>query len=76
RAFADGNDDLEEGSAIGFNGFGDFAMNIIFVYYIKSGSDILGTQTAINLEILKQFNEKGLEMAFPTQTILAQVQNS
>ncbi|MEM6278888.1 MAG: mechanosensitive ion channel family protein [Verrucomicrobiota bacterium] len=76
RAIAEGNDDLEEGPAIGFNGFGDFAMNIIFVYYIKSGSDILGTQTAINLEILKQFNEKGLEMAFPTQTILAQVQDS
>lgn len=76
RSIAEGNDDLEDGPAIGFNGFGDFAMNIIFVYYIKKGADILGTQTAINLAILKEFNEKGLEMAFPTQTILAQMQDS
>ncbi|MEM7602359.1 MAG: mechanosensitive ion channel family protein [Verrucomicrobiota bacterium] len=76
RAIADGNEDIEDGPAIGFNAFGDFAMNIIFVYFIKKGGDILGTQTAVNLEILKQFNEKGLEMAFPTQTILAQVENS
>ena len=51
-------------------------MNILFVYYIRNGSDILGAQTAVNLEVLKQFNEKGLDMAFPTQTILAQVENS
>ncbi|MEM9281219.1 MAG: mechanosensitive ion channel family protein [Verrucomicrobiota bacterium] len=76
RSIAANNDDLEENITVGFNEFGDFAMNLIFVYFIRKGADIMGTQTAINLEILKRFNEKGLEMAFPTQTILAQVDNS
>ena len=45
------------------------AMNIMFIYYIKKGRDIAGTQTEINMEILKQFNDNGLEFAFPTQTL-------
>jgi MscS family membrane protein len=63
-------DDLEENLSVGFNQFGDFALNVIFVYRITKGSDILGTQTAINLAILKRFTDEGLELAFPTQTIL------
>ena len=54
---------------IGFNGFGDFAMNILFIYYIRPGADILGTQNTINLAILGRFNAEGLSFAFPTQTI-------
>jgi MscS family membrane protein len=63
------NKDLEENISVAFNAFGDFSLGIIYIYYIKKDSDILGTQTAINLEILKQFGANGLEMAFPTQTI-------
>lgn len=70
RAIAAANESLEEKVVTGFTGFGDFAQTILFIYYIKAGSDIVGTQTEINLEILRQFNAKGLEMAFPTQTIL------
>ena len=55
--------------SIGFNAFGDFAMNVLFVYYIEPGNDILGTQTSINTQILERFNAEGLEFAFPTQTI-------
>ncbi len=62
-------DGVEEKVVIGFNGFGDFAMNILLIYYVSKGADILGTQTNINLEILKRFNEAGLEFAFPTQTL-------
>ncbi len=60
---------VEEKIVVGFNGFGDFAMNILFIYYISKGADIVGTQTSINLEILKQFAAAGLEFAFPTQTL-------
>ena len=60
---------LEEKVLVSFNAFGDFAMNILFVYYIKAGEDILQTQTDINTEILNQFNKNKLEFAFPTQTI-------
>ncbi len=59
----------EEKTIVSFNGFGDFAMNIMFIYYIKSGESVADTQTEINLEILRLFNEKGLEFAFPTQTL-------
>ena len=56
--------------AAGFNGFGDFALNILFIYYVKPDSHWLDTQTLVNKEILRRFNKEGLEFAFPTQTIL------
>lgn len=67
------NDKLEENVIIGFDAFNDFSLNINFKYYIIKGSDILGTQTQVNLEILKRFNAEKLEFAFPTQTIFATV---
>ncbi|PIE86259.1 MAG: transporter [Bacteroidia bacterium] len=67
---------LEEKTLCSFNGFGDFSLNILLIYYIKKGEDILETQTEINLEILKQFNQAGLEFAFPTQTIFTQAQQN
>ncbi len=63
------NDNTEEDCYVSFNSFGDFALGILFIYYIKKGADILGTQSEINLQILKHFNENKLEFAFPTQTI-------
>ena len=56
--------------AAGFNGFGDFSLNILFIYYVKADSHWLDTQTLVNKEILRRFNKEGLEFAFPTQTIL------
>jgi len=64
------NQDIQEKHFIAFNGFGDFSLNLKFIYYIKKGSDILKTQTDINLEILTRFNKEKLDFAFPTQTIL------
>ncbi len=65
---------LDEKVLTAFNAFGDFAMNILFIYYILPGNDILQTQTDINLRILKDFTAAGLDFAFPTQTILAEVE--
>ncbi len=62
--------DLEDNLAVGFNEFGDFSLNLVFVYRITKGSDILATQTSINLAILRRFADEGLDLAFPTQTIL------
>lgn len=59
----------EDEALVSFNSWGDFSLGIFVAYYIKSGEDILQTQTDINLEILTRFNEKGLEFAFPTQTL-------
>jgi MscS family membrane protein len=56
-------------SKIGFGSFGDYALGLTCIYYIRSGEDIMGTQTEINLAILDQFDAAGLVMAFPTQTV-------
>ncbi len=69
KKIGEDNPNTEEKLITSFNGFGDFAMNIMFIYYISKGADIANTQTEINMEILRQFNENGLEFAFPTQTI-------
>ncbi|MFT5602167.1 MAG: MscS family membrane protein [Parvicella sp.] len=61
---------------LGFNTFGDFAIGITFIYYIKPGLDNLAIQSKINLDILTYFNERGLEFAFPTQTIYTKNETS
>ncbi|PIP80687.1 MAG: transporter [Gammaproteobacteria bacterium CG22_combo_CG10-13_8_21_14_all_40_8] len=53
---------------ISFNAFGDFSLNVMFIYYIQRGESYATVQSEMNLEILKQFNLAGLEFAFPTQT--------
>lgn len=63
------HDSLEEKVITGFNAFGDFAMNVMLIYYIRKGEDIVGAQSDINLEILTRFNAAGLDFAFPTQTL-------
>lgn len=69
---ADHKDLIEEDVSVGFNAFGDFSLGIIFIYFIKKESDILQTQTVMNLDILRRFTAEGLDMAFPTQTVLHQ----
>lgn len=63
----------EQECVVYFDSFGDFSLNIQFTYYIKKGTDYwyLGPNHT-NMQILKKFNEAGLEFAFPTQTIITQ----
>jgi MscS family membrane protein len=65
----DENENLEENTVISFTEFGDFALGILFIYYINKEADIMGTQTEVNLEVKKRFEELAIEMAFPTQTV-------
>jgi MscS family membrane protein len=60
---------IKDDFVAGFNGFGDFSLNILFIYYVKPEGHWLDTQTLVNKEILRRFNKEGLEFAFPTQTI-------
>jgi len=64
------NPRVEDKVLISFNGFNDSSLNILFIYYIKTkeGADILDTQSEVNTEVLRRFNENGLEFAFPTMT--------
>ncbi len=54
-----------------FNRFDDSALNFDVVYYVESnGYDkYADSQQEINLKIMEKFEEKGIEMAYPTQTI-------
>ena len=64
-----GQDAITNDYAAGFNEFGDFSLNILFMYYVKPESHWLDTQTLVNKEVLRRFNKEGLDFAFPTQTI-------
>lgn len=69
REIAGAHGGLTDDTKCAFTGFGDSAMSITFIYYIKKEADIMQTQTEINLAILDRFTAEGLDMAFPTQTI-------
>lgn len=57
-----------------FDSFGDFSLNVKFVYYITKGEDVFAINSKINFEILERFNKAGLDFAFPTQTVFAKVE--
>ncbi|MEA2065426.1 MAG: mechanosensitive ion channel family protein [Patescibacteria group bacterium] len=61
-----------EYSRVHFNSFGDYSLTFQIVYYILSGdyTVFMDTQQSINLKIIEKFNQEGIEIAFPTQTIL------
>lgn len=52
-----------------FSGYGDFSLNIKFIYWVKDVSKFPETNSNVNLDILHAFNNAGLEFAFPTQTL-------
>ncbi len=60
-----------------FAKYGDFSLNFEFVYYVISSdyNKYMDIQQAINLEIYKDFEEKGIEFAYPTQTLLMSMLN-
>ena len=58
-----------------FSDFADSALIISFIYFIKKSSpDFMESTSLVNMEILTRFNEKGLNFAFPTQTIYLQTE--
>lgn len=59
----------EEKVLISFTEFGDSALNILFIYYIKKGEDILEVKDRINILILEKFNRARLDFAFPSMSI-------
>lgn len=54
-----------------FSQYGDFSLDFEIVYYVL-GSDynvFMDAQQKINLEIFQQFQQAGIEFAYPTQTV-------
>jgi len=54
-----------------FNEFLDAALNILVIYWYTPPNywDFMAFNQRINLEILRRFNDEGIEFAFPTQTL-------
>jgi MscS family membrane protein len=65
--------EIEKDTVAVFSDFGDFALIITYIYYIKKDLDIRESSSKVNFEILNNFNYAGLNFAFPTQTVYANV---
>ena len=54
-----------------FTEFADSSLNFELVYYIdtRDYTVALNAQQNINLSIMKSFAERGIEFAFPSQTV-------
>ncbi len=59
-----------------FKGFGDFALTFEAVYFVLTSDYVvyMDIQQAINLELFRQFEERGIEFAYPTQVLHVQQQ--
>lgn len=63
------NPGVEDEIIVSFNEFKASELNLLYIYYIKKESDINEIKNQINIEILRQFNDAGLQFAFPTLTV-------
>ena len=54
-----------------FSSYGDFSLNFEIVYYVLSSdyNKYMDIQQAINLTIYEEFEKRGIEFAYPTQTL-------
>ncbi len=69
RQIVSETDAIEDNHYAWFGSFGDFALGVSLIYYIKKEASVVDTQTEVNLKILRKFGEAQLDMAFPTQTL-------
>lgn len=63
--------ELAELDQVHFTEFGDFSLKFLVIYYVRVAdyNKYLETQETINFAIKESFEEEGIEMAFPTQTL-------
>ncbi|MCP5432816.1 MAG: mechanosensitive ion channel family protein [Alphaproteobacteria bacterium] len=57
-----------------FAAYGDFSLNYEIVYYVQSPEygDYMDRQQAINLKIMRDFAARGIEFAYPTQSVFVE----
>ena len=70
RKIVDDHPHTDEDLTVWFSGFGDFSLNVNCNYHINKQGHWANTPSEINLSILKEFSDKNLDMAFPTQTVI------
>lgn len=57
-----------------FNEFGDFALKILVIYWIKSFDFYLSSIHDVNMKIKERFEKEGIGFAYPTQSIYLEKQ--
>jgi len=67
--------DLER---VHFKEFGDFQLQYEVAYYVKTGdyNKYMDIQQEINLALKREFENEGIEFAYPTQTLIIQQESS
>ncbi len=60
---------LEPEPAVRFDEFGDSALMLTTIFWVSDPSEYFDKVDQVNLEVLRRFNEAGLDMAFPSQTV-------
>ncbi len=63
------NKETEDNSEVSLYDFGENALQIRLIYWIKNLNDIVRVKDEINMEIKRQFDKAKIEMAFPTRTV-------
>ncbi len=60
-----------------FKGYGDFSLNFETVYYVLASdyNKYMDIQQEINLKIYEEFEKRGIEFAYPTQTLYMNKEN-
>lgn len=63
--------DLATLDRVHFSAFGDFSLVFEIVYYVESGeyNKYMDIQEQINLKLYREFEAKGIEFAYPTQSL-------
>jgi MscS family membrane protein len=54
---------------VAFTDFGSSALIITYIYFVNRNANVYETRSKVNFEILKSFNQAGLNFAFPSRTL-------
>jgi small-conductance mechanosensitive channel len=53
-----------------FASFGDSALNMVLFFWVEEYGQLFAVTDRINTNILRRFNENGIEIPFPTRTVI------
>ncbi len=60
---------LDKEPFIKFSEFGDFSLNILVIYWVKSLKHKLSSKHDVNMKIKEDFEKAKIQFAFPTRTV-------
>jgi MscS family membrane protein len=70
REIAASNPGLDAGTVASLSSFGQYALKVSFVVFIKKSADYFETLNRLHLDIMRRFAEAGIEFARPQSLLL------